>query len=123
MRGALTTEILGIDHVQLGLPAAEEEAAHRFGSGTLGLAEVAKPESPAGRARFQCGAQQVRCGVGPAIHPSPRQPAFEVSRLDAVRARLEGGGHPVRHQPEVPGWRRLFGEDPFGNRIEFLQRL
>jgi hypothetical protein len=27
----------------------------------------------------------------------------------------------VRREPEIPGYRRLFTEDPFGNRIELME--
>ena len=35
--------VVGIDHVQLAMPAGQEEAARQFYVGLLGLTEVAKP--------------------------------------------------------------------------------
>jgi catechol 2,3-dioxygenase-like lactoylglutathione lyase family enzyme len=117
--------IVGIDHVQLGMTAGREDDARRFWAETLGLDEVTKPESLAGRGGvwFQCGPQQVHCGVEPEVAASRRHPALVVTDLDAVRERLETAGYPIRFEPEIPGYRRLFSEDPFGNRVEFLQPI
>jgi predicted enzyme related to lactoylglutathione lyase len=41
--------------------------------------------------------------------------------LDATRARLEAAGFPITTDAELPGYRRFYTEDPFGNRIELLQ--
>ena len=116
--------VTGIDHVQVGITAGGEDEARRFWGETLGLPEVAKPEALAGRGGvwFQCGAQQVHCGVEAEVAASRRHPALLVSDLAGVRARLEAGGFPIRFEPEIPGYRRLFSEDPFGNRVEFMER-
>jgi len=117
--------IVGIDHVQVGMIAGGEDEARRFWRDTLGLAEVVKPASLAGRGGvwFQCGPQQVHCGVEPEVATSRRHPAFLVTDLAVLRARLEGAGYPIRFEPDIPGYRRLFSEDPFGNRVEFLQPI
>ena len=117
--------IVGLDHVQIGMTAGHEEQARGFWGGVLGLREVAKPESLAGRGGvwFQCGPQQIHCGVEGEVAASRRHPALLVTDLDEVRRRLEAAGCPIRREPELPGFRRLFSEDPFGNRLEFLERL
>ena len=48
MVGAVTA-ILGIDHVQLAMPAGREDEASAFYSGLLGIPEVAKPPELAER--------------------------------------------------------------------------
>jgi catechol 2,3-dioxygenase-like lactoylglutathione lyase family enzyme len=35
--------VVGIDHIQLAMPAGQEDEARRFYAGLLGLTEVAKP--------------------------------------------------------------------------------
>jgi catechol 2,3-dioxygenase-like lactoylglutathione lyase family enzyme len=117
--------VLGLDHVQLPMAPGGEDLARGFWNGVLGLAEVPKPDSLAGRGGvwFQCGRQQVHCGAEAEFTPGRRHPALLVDDLDAVRARLEEASRPVRFEPELPGYRRLFSEDPFGNRIELMQRL
>ena len=116
---------LGLDHVQLPISPGGEDAARGFWHGVLGLPEVAKPESLAGRggAWFQCGKQQVHCSVEADFTPGRRHPALLFDDLDAVRSALERAGLAVRQEPEIPGYRRLFTEDPFGNRVELMERL
>ena len=117
--------VVGLDHVQVGMTAGREDEARHFWGGVLGLPEVAKPASLAGRGGvwFQCGAQQVHCGVEGEVAASRRHPALLVSDLDEVQRRLEAAGFPIRSEPEIPGVRRVFSEDPFGNRVEFVERL
>jgi len=117
--------VLGLDHVQLPIRPGGEDLAREFWQGILGLPEVAKPASLAGRggAWFQCGPQQVHCGVEAEFTPGRRHPALLVDDLEAVRAALVAAGRPLNEEPEIPGYRRVFTEDPFGNRIELMERL
>ena len=96
-----------------------------FWHSLLGLDEVAKPSSLAARGGvwFQCGPQQIHCGVEAEFTPGRRHPALLVEDLAAVRAALSKAGRPVREEPEIPGYRRLFTDDPFGNRIELMELL
>ena len=89
----------------------------------LGLHEIPKPGALTGRGGvwFACGAQQLHCGVEEPIAPSRRHPALLTDDLDAMRARLEAAGFPIRTGAKLPGYRRLSTGDPFGNRIELLQ--
>lgn len=115
--------IIGLDHVQVAITAGGEAAARRFYGEVLGLREVPKPDALAGRGGvwFACGAQQLHCGVEEAVAPSRRHPALLTDDLDAMRDRLEAAGFPIRTAAELPGYRRLYTEDPFRNRIELLQ--
>ncbi|TMF88655.1 MAG: glyoxalase [Chloroflexi bacterium] len=117
--------VLGLDHVQLPIRPGGEELAREFWHGLLGLDEVAKPSSLAARGGvwFQCGPQQIHCGVEAEFTPGRRHPALLVEDLAAVRAALSKAGRPVREEPEIPGYRRLFTDDPFGNRIELMELL
>ena len=116
--------IFGIAHVQLGITPGGEDRARGFYSGLLGLRELAKPETlrDRGGARFQCGMQEIHCGVEETVAPSRRHPALLVEELDALRARLDAAGVPTETDRELPGYRRFYATDPFGNRIEFLER-
>ena len=82
--------ILGIDHVQVSITPGGEDAARRFYGEVLGMPEVAKPDTLAGRGGvwFACGAQQIHCGVEDAVAPSRRHPALRTDDLEAVRVRL-----------------------------------
>ncbi len=116
--------ITGLDHVQVPIPAGAENRARNFYGGLLGLPEVAKPASLAARGGvwFQCGSQQLHCGVENALPPGRRHPALLTDDLEALRSALTAAGYPIRDEPELPGCQRLFTEDPFGNRIELLER-
>jgi catechol 2,3-dioxygenase-like lactoylglutathione lyase family enzyme len=118
--------ITGLDHIQLTMPEGEEPRARAFFSGVLGLLELAKPESLTGRGGcwFACGAQELHMGVEAGFRPAKKaHPAFLVQDLNAMQARLEEAGVQTLSQPPLPGARRVFVEDPFGNRIELIERL
>jgi catechol 2,3-dioxygenase-like lactoylglutathione lyase family enzyme len=117
--------IRGLDHVQIAAPQGCEEDARRFFGGLLGLPELSKPEPLASRggAWFQLGAQELHIGVDAEFAPARKaHPAFAVEDVDALAAQLESAGGEVRWDDELPGIRRFYAEDPWGNRLEFLQR-
>jgi catechol 2,3-dioxygenase-like lactoylglutathione lyase family enzyme len=47
--------------------------------------------------------------------------AFCVSDLDALVAKLTAAGHEIEWEGIIPGRKRLYTHDPFGNRIELIQ--
>jgi SAM-dependent methyltransferase/catechol 2,3-dioxygenase-like lactoylglutathione lyase family enzyme len=118
--------IIGLDHAQVTAPRGCEEQARAFYGAALGLREVAKPAALAGRGGvwFQAGDQQLHIGVEDDFTP-PRKahPAFLVTDLAAVRARLEAAGAPIAEDVPLPGRIRFETRDPFGNRLEFQQLL
>ncbi|WP_062017656.1 VOC family protein [Aureimonas sp. AU4] len=116
--------IEALHHVQLAMPAGEEAAARRFYGEVLGMREQPKPEALRGRGGvwFASGAAEVHLGVEPDFRPARKaHPALRVSNLAALRARLEAAGHATRDDEPLPGFRRFYADDPFGNRIEFLE--
>jgi catechol 2,3-dioxygenase-like lactoylglutathione lyase family enzyme len=117
--------ITGVHHVQVAIPAGAEPAARRFYGGLLGMPEIAKPGSlgDRGGAWFACGEQQIHCGVEAEVAPSRRHPAMLTDDLEALRQRLGAAGVATVEDRQIPGFRRFYAEDPFGNRLEFLQRL
>jgi len=124
--GDETASILGFDHVQVTAPRAAEERAKQFYGGVLGLREIPKPAALAGRggAWYQCGDLQLHLGLEDDFAPQRKaHPAFRVPDLEAVRARLEAAGCPIAVDVQLPGVRRFEARDPFGNRLEFLQRI
>lgn len=113
-----------IDHVQIAMPAGGEDAARAFFGATIGLAEIPKPADMAGRGGcwFAIGTQQLHVGVEADFRPARKaHVAIAVDDLAAARARIAAAGHPVRDDRPVDGRQRFFSEDPFGNRIEFLE--
>jgi hypothetical protein len=49
-------------------------------------------------------------------------PAFTTSDLDELRHELLTRGINVVEDVRVPGVRRFFAEDPWGNRLEFIEQ-
>ena len=116
--------IEGLDHVQVLAPPGSEDEARVFFGQLLGLDELPKPPALAARGGvwFACGDQQLHVSVDSGFRPARRShPAFRVGDIDAVRARLDGAGVELRDDDAIPGVRRFYADDPFGNRIEFTE--
>lgn len=116
--------IFGIVHVQVAILAGGEVIARDFYSGLLGLPEIAKPPSlrDRGGVWFQCGMQEIHCGVEEAVAATRRHPAFLINGLEELKQRLEAAGVSTETDRQLPGHRRFYALDPFGNRLEFLER-
>lgn len=114
---------VGLDHVQLAMPAGGEVAAVAFYEGLLGIPRVPKPSALAARGGcwFEAGALKVHLGVEEGFRPARKaHPALVVDGLDDLVLRLEAAGHPVLAGEQVDGRRQHFVHDPFGNRIELI---
>jgi catechol 2,3-dioxygenase-like lactoylglutathione lyase family enzyme len=115
--------VIGIDHIQIGVPVGRDAECRAFYLDVLGLREIPRPAASAGRSILW-----VRAG-GQAIHfrPDPEfaaakfaHPGLLVDDSDALARRLADAGYEVnREQSIAPG--RFHTRDPFGNRLEFLQ--
>ena len=117
--------VRGIDHVQLAMPAGGEARARAFYADLLGMEEVPKPPLLAARGGcwFRGGAAIVHLGVEPDFRPAAKaHPGLLVNDLRALRERLEAAGHPCTNDVRLPGIERAHATDPFGNRLEFLER-
>lgn len=119
--------ILSIDHVQLAMPTGAEDQARSFYIGLLGFREIPKPAELAkrGGAWFESGSALLHLGVEPDFHPARRaHPALIVDDLDALVAQIERAGFETdTSQPALEGYRRAHVFDPFGNRIELMEKL
>ena len=117
--------VIGLDHVQLAMPAGGEELTRAFFR-HLGFREVAKPDALARRGGvwFEAGRAALHLGVETPFAPARKaHPAFEVDDLASLVARLTAAGIETRPDADLPGIRRVFVEDPFGNRIELIERI
>ncbi len=115
--------VLGIDHVQVAGPPGCEDAARRFYGELLGMAEVAKPAALQARGGvwFAAGAQQLHVGVADGFSPARKaHPALLVSALDELAETLSQAGIEITWDDAIPGVRRFYVADPFGNRIELV---
>jgi catechol 2,3-dioxygenase-like lactoylglutathione lyase family enzyme len=116
--------IRGIDHVQLAMPAGEEDAATAFYQDLLGIPRVAKPAhlERRGGCWFESGTTRIHLGVEADFRPARKaHPALLVDDLAALAQRLRAAGVELRDDEPLDGYRRLYADDPFGNRIELLE--
>jgi catechol 2,3-dioxygenase-like lactoylglutathione lyase family enzyme len=118
--------LIELDHVQIAAPPGCEAEARRFFGDLLGLEELEKPEPlrSRGGAWFALGGGgQLHVGVeeefAPArkAHPALRLAAAE---LEELAGRLEAAGERVEWDESLPGARRFYTADPWGNRLELL---
>jgi catechol 2,3-dioxygenase-like lactoylglutathione lyase family enzyme len=117
--------IIALEHVQLAMPAGEDASARRFYGEVLGLEEIPKPASLAGRggAWFRGGTVELHLGVEDDFRPARKaHPALRVRGLSGLIRRCVDAGHPVERAVPVPGIERVYVHDPFGNRIELVER-
>ena len=116
-------EVIGLDHVQLAMPAGQESEAEAFYSGLLGFERVPKPEPMAQRGGcwFVSGAAVVHLGVETDYRPAQKaHPALVVRQLAGLVDHLTTHGVAVRANPDQPDGAGYYVDDPFGNRIELI---
>jgi catechol 2,3-dioxygenase-like lactoylglutathione lyase family enzyme len=112
-----------IDHVQLAMPAGQEEKARQFYAGLLGMREIPKPPAllKRGGCWFQSGIVQVHLGSEDDFHPAKKaHPALKCANYDGLVAKLRAAGVEITEPDDIPGVRRCHLHDPFGNRIELV---
>jgi catechol 2,3-dioxygenase-like lactoylglutathione lyase family enzyme len=119
-------KIVAVDHVQIAVPPQLEAAAVDFYGRVLGLRRLPKPEGtedPRG-AWFDGGNVQVHIGVqGAGFTPAMKaHVGFVVDDLAALQTALEAANSATKPGSDLPGFKRIFTQDPAGNRLEFLQR-
>lgn len=118
--------ILSIDHVQIAMPAAEEEQARAFYAGVLGFTEIPKRAELAKRGGvwFQSQNVQLHLGVESDFRAARKaHPAFIVSALDELLVKVQAAGYQIdTSQPPLEGYKRAHIFDPFGNRIELMEK-
>lgn len=116
--------IIGLDHVQLAMPAGREDQAVAFYEGALGIPQVPKPPHLAvrGGCWFERGDLKVHLGVDANFRPATKaHPAFLVDDLSSLVEALAAAGYRVVDDEPLEGYDRAYVDDPFGNRIELLQ--
>jgi catechol 2,3-dioxygenase-like lactoylglutathione lyase family enzyme len=90
------------------------------------MEEVAKPDALRARGGvwLRAGGAELHLGVEPSFAPARKaHPAFVVRGLGALVARLAEAGVEVTAGEPLPRIAaRVFLADPFGNRIELLER-
>ena len=117
--------IIAIEHVQLAMPPGMEQAARAFYQRLLGIPEIPKPEHLAvrGGVWFEQGALKIHLGVERDFRPARKaHPALLVQGLEELIARLRAHQVEVEDDEPLEGYLRVYVSDPFGNRIELMER-
>ena len=90
----------------------------------LGLEEIDKPSELAKRGGcwFRSGELEIHLGIEEPFTPARKaHPGIEVEDLEAMQARLATAGADATLDELLPGFRRIYTSDPFGNRLELLE--
>ena len=118
--------ILAIDHIQIAMPVGEEEQARAFYINLLGFSEVPKPPELAQRGGLwlEAGSVKLHLGVELDFRPARKaHPALLVDTLNELIAKVQSAGFETdTTQPPLEGYKRAHVFDPFGNRIELMEK-
>lgn len=118
--------ILRVQHAQITIPKGAEAAAREFYCGVLGLQEIPKPESLQVRGGFwlEVGAFQVHVGTEDGFdrRATKAHVAYEVEDLEGWRKKLAANDIKILEGVPIPHYNRFEFRDPFGNRVEFLEK-
>jgi catechol 2,3-dioxygenase-like lactoylglutathione lyase family enzyme len=118
--------IRAVHHAQISIPVGAEDEARKFYCDILGLTETPKPESLSGRGGFwlELNGFQIHVGTEDGIDRLRTRShiAYLVEDLGHWRKTLVDGGFDVLDGIPIPHYRRFEFRDPFGNRVEFLER-
>jgi catechol 2,3-dioxygenase-like lactoylglutathione lyase family enzyme len=119
--------IKSLHHVQISIPIEAEDEARAFYCGVLGLKEIPKPDSLAGRGGFwlELGDCQIHFGAEDGVDRAKTKghAAYLVKDLDLWRQKLAAAGCEPKDGIPIPGYDRFEFRDPFGNRVEFLEGI
>jgi catechol 2,3-dioxygenase-like lactoylglutathione lyase family enzyme len=116
--------VTAIDHVQLAMPAGRETEAEAFYRDVLGFDVRPKPPVLAARGGrwFACGEVQVHLGVEEDFRPARKaHPALRITGFDELLRALDARGLAWRPDEELREVRRIYVDDPFGNRLELIE--
>lgn len=118
--------ILKVQHAQITIPKGAETQAREFYCGVLGLREIPKPEilQPRGGFWLEIGAFQVHIGTedNTERQNSKAHIAYEVEDLEGWREKLIENNVEILEGIPIPFYNRFEFRDPFGNRVEFLEK-
>ena len=118
--------ILRVHHAQITIPKKAEDAAREFYCAFLGLKEIPKPDALRGRGGFwlDAGGFPVHVGTEDDFDRTQTKAhiAYLVEDLSLWRGRLEARGVKISDGVPIPGCDRFEFRDPFGNRVEFLEK-
>jgi hypothetical protein len=106
------------------MPAGGEDLGRNFYAGILGISETPKPPHLAKRGGcwFERGDLKIHLGVEADFKPARKaHVALLVSGLPMLQEKLRTSGCNLRDDEPLEGYRRIYVDDPFGNRIELME--
>ncbi|AUJ25638.1 MULTISPECIES: VOC family protein [Virgibacillus] len=114
-----------LDHVQLTAPKDEEQTAKAFYVHILGFKEINKPKTlqKNGGIWLQSGDVHIHIGVEEPFMPAKKaHPAIYVKHLEKLKRYLQEHDVAYLEDERLPNYKRFYVSDPFGNRLEFLEK-
>ncbi len=119
--------ILGYNHAQITVPQGSADRVRAFYGGLLGLPEMPVPPALQGFGLiwFKVGNRELHVGVEQGVNRNATRAhlAYEVDDLAGLRTQLVSAKHEIFEQPKIEKYDRFHICDPFGNRVEFMQRV
>lgn len=118
--------VVGFDHLQLSMPVKPEAGteADKFYGEMLGLRSLTPPGPVVARGGRWYRAGQVSVhlvGEDPFRPARGSHPGLLVDDVGALSNRLAGVGIACTVDDSLPGVRRAYVDDPFGNRLELVE--
>lgn len=117
--------LYALDHIQIAIPPEQEAIARKFYIEVLGFVEVPKPASLANRGGcwLEQGNIKLHLGVDNDFHAARKaHPALLTDNLNKLIDHCKATGCELQHDVPLPGYDRIHLFDPFGNRIELMQK-
>jgi catechol 2,3-dioxygenase-like lactoylglutathione lyase family enzyme len=123
----MTLQVLGVNHVNVTVPAALEEAARRFYGVVLGLRQIPKPDGPRKDigAWYEIGGMQLHLSLADSVdnHRSDRHVCYQVEDLASAKIHFRDAGIEIISDDDPKSESsRFFVRDPGGNLIEITQK-
>jgi len=115
--------ITGLHHVQLAMPETGEDRARGFYGALLEIPERTKPAQlqSNGGCWFETDNVRVHLGVESDFRSARKaHPAFQTSDFHNLLEKLKNAGYRIQSADAIDDHARFFVNDPFGNRIEFI---
>lgn len=119
-------KVYAIDHVQLAMPIGGEDQARKFYSEVMGLEEKPKPPLLARRGGvwFESESLKIHLGIEQDFRPAKKaHPALLVEGLHELIKKCKEAGYVVTQGEPLDGYERAYVSDPFGNRIELMEKV
>lgn len=113
-----------VDHIQLAMPPSSGEVARSYFVSVLEMEEDTKPEPlrSIGGYWFRKDGVILYLGVEDGfIAQKKAHPVFIVSDLRGLTSKIVEAGYPLIWNSALPDRSRFYTNDPFGNRIEFIE--